>query len=172
MRIRLRKAEKEDITQLAELFKGTVRGANAADYSLEETEDWVSCGDRTEHWEELISRLYFVVAEQVEGRKNRFMYSQQAGEKGIVGFAAVSDGGYLNSMFVHKDCQRCGIARILLQEMENYARSKGIDRLFSEVSITARPFFETEGYAVVKEQRRRAGQLELKNFVMEKKLDK
>lgn len=172
MRVRLREAEQKDIAQLAELFKETVSVVNAADYSLEETEDWASCGEATAHWEELINRLYFVVAEKMEGRKEQTLYSRQGDKKVIVGFAAMSKEGYLNSMFVHKDYQRCGVARILLQEVERYAWSEGVGLVSSEVSITARHFFETEGYVVVKEQTRRANKLELRNFLMEKKSDK
>lgn len=172
MRIRLRKAEKDDIVHLDRLFQETVRTVNAVDYSLEETEDWASCGNGTERWETLVDSLYFVVAEVVEQRGKRVFPEPSAVSGPLVGFAAVSGEGYLHSMFVHKDYQRCGIARILLQDIEQYARLQGVDRLFSEVSLTARPFFEKEGYGVVKEQRRRARELELKNFVMEKKLDK
>ena len=71
-------------------------------------------------------------------------------------------------MFVHKDYQRCGVGTALLQSLERYAAGRNILKIVSEVSITARPFFEHEGFRVVKEQKRKAMRLELKNFVMEK----
>ncbi|ABR42036.1 putative acetyltransferase [Parabacteroides distasonis ATCC 8503] len=45
-------------------------------------------------------------------------------------------------MFVHKDFQSKGIVTILLNDIERYAITAGITRVTSEVSLTARPFFE------------------------------
>ena len=74
-------------------------------------------------------------------------------------------------MFVHKDFQGEGIASILLEEIERYANTARIMRITSEVSLTARPFFEKKGYIVEEEQKRKANQLSLTNFRMAKKLD-
>ena len=58
----------------------------------------------------------------------------------------------------------------MLEEAEAHARKAGICELTSEVSITARPFFERHGYVVLKGQRRRAMRLWLTNFLMAKRL--
>ena len=71
---------------------------------------------------------------------------------------------------VHKDFQGEGIATMLLEEIERYAITAGITRITSEVSLTARPFFEKKGYAVEKEQKRKANQLSLTNFLMAKEV--
>ena len=44
----------------------------------------------------------------------------------------------------------------------------GAEKITSEVSITARPFFERHGYRTVKEQKAKANRMYLTNFVMEK----
>ena len=75
-------------------------------------------------------------------------------------------------MFVHKDFQGKGSATILLNKIERYATATGIIRITSEVSLTARPFFEQRGYIVTEEQKRRANQLSLTNFWMAKNLSK
>lgn len=168
MRIRLREAEQEDILKMADLFRDTVKTVNAADYTTEETADWAACGEEKEHWETLLERLHFVVAEVVNGRSNRSVQEARTDGGEMVGFASISDEGYLHSMFVHKNFQRCGVATVLLHSMEEYAASLGIPEITSEVSITARPFFENEGYRVVCRQKRRAKHLELENFVMKK----
>ena len=90
----------------------------------------------------------------------------------VVGFESITQQGYLNSMFVHKDFQGKGIATILLNKIERYATATGIIRITSEVSLTARPFFEQRGYIVTEEQKRRANQLSLTNFWMAKNLSK
>jgi putative acetyltransferase len=86
----------------------------------------------------------------------------------IVGFSSITTQGYLHSMFVHKDFQGKGIATMLLNEIEQHATATGIKRITSEVSLTARPFFEKRGYIVEKEQKRKANQLSLTNFWMAK----
>ena len=82
----------------------------------------------------------------------------------IVGFSSITPTGYLDYMFVHKDFQGRGIATMLLEEIERYALAAGIKRITSEVSLTARPFFEKQGYVVEKEQKRQAHKLCLTNF--------
>lgn len=88
----------------------------------------------------------------------------------IVGFSSITPQGYLHSMFVHKDFQGEGIATMLLNEIEQYAITNGIIRITSEVSLTARPFFEKKGYIVEEEQKRKANQLSLTNFWMAKQV--
>ena len=73
-------------------------------------------------------------------------------------------------MFVHKDFQGKGIATMLLEEIERYAITKGIIQITSEVSLTARPFFEKQKYVVKKEQKRQANKLNLTNFLDGKNL--
>ena len=75
-----------------------------------------------------------------------------------------------HNFIVHKDFQGKGIATILLNEIERYATARGIMRITSEVSLTARPFFEKRGYIVEVEQKRKANQLYLTNFWMAKRL--
>lgn len=170
MRIRLREAKQKDIREMAELFRETVKTVNVADYSIEETEDWAACGEDVNHWKELIGRLHFVVAEVVTENNNRAMSDDRTGEEEMIGFASIGEEGYLHSMFVHQNFQRCGVATALLQTMERYAEEKGMAKIISEVSITARPFFENAGYRIVEQQKRRAQKLELTNFLMEKRL--
>lgn len=154
----IRVAKQSDIIELKELYQNTVLVINARDYSQEEVEDWASCGDDLSKIEEMIETHYFIVAVN--------QLSQ------IVGFSSVTLQGYLHSMFVHKDFQGKGIATLLLKEIERYAIATGIMRITSEVSKTARPFFEKWGYTVEAQQKRRANQLYLTNFWMAKFLSK
>lgn len=153
----IRSATAEDIPELRELFRSTVLTVNAKDYTQAETADWASCGDSTAHWEKLLAGLLFLAALDESGR--------------IIGFSAIRNDGYLHSLFVHKDWQRKGVASALLSETETCAiREFGATAVTSEVSITARPFFEKHGYATVKEQKAQANRLRLTNYVMTKKL--
>ena len=88
----------------------------------------------------------------------------------IVGFGSVNDDGYMHTLFVHKDFQHQGIATSLYKYLEAYARERGAKRLTSEVSITAKPFFEKQGVQVEEEQKRKANQMCLTNYKMSKLL--
>ena len=150
----VRAALQSDAVELKNLFQNTVLAINRRDYSQAEVEDWASCGDDLSNIEDMIKTHYFIVAinQQLE----------------IVGFSSITPQGYLHSMFVHKDFQGEGIATMLLNEIEQYAITNGIMRITSEVSLTARPFFEKKGYIVEEEQKRKANQLSLTNFWMAK----
>ena len=129
---------------------------NRCDYSQAEVEDWASCGDSVEHLKELLSHNHFIGA-----------FDEASS---MVGFSSMNKDGYLHSMFVHKDWQGKGVATQLLYEVERIARQLGVAEITSEVSLTARPFFEKKGYEIVKIQKYRANKLELTNFVMRKLL--
>ena len=55
-------------------------------------------------------------------------------------------------MFVDPAHQGRGVARMLLAYIETRAQDQGIGRLFTEASITARPFFEKCGFDLIAEQ--------------------
>lgn len=152
----IRVAQKSDTTELMNLFQNTILTINRRDYSQAEVEDWASCGVNSLKWEGMIETHYFIVA------LNR--------QSQIVGFSSITPQGYLHSMFVHKDFQNRGVATLLLEEIERYAAEHQIVRITSEVSITARPFFEKRGYQVEVEQKRKANQLTMTNLVMVKGL--
>lgn len=150
----IRRAGLFDSLEVSDLFRETVLTVNRQDYSQEEVEDWASCGNDISHIEEMISTYYFIVAVNQQSQ--------------IVGFSSITPQGYLHSLFVHKDFQGKGVATLLLDEIEKYAERQGMERITSEVSLTARPFFEKRGYVVEKEQVRRANKLFLANFWMAK----
>jgi len=154
----IRIAQQSDALELMSLFQETVLHINKRDYSEAEVADWASCGNDLSHIKDMIKTHYFIVATNQQSQ--------------IVGFSSITQQGYLHSMFVHKDFQGQGIATLLLKEIERYATTNGITRITSEVSLTARPFFEKRDYIVEKEQKRKANQLSLTNFWMAKKLTK
>lgn len=152
----IRTAQLSDAVELKDLYQNTVLIVNRRDYSQAEVEDWASCGDDLSKIADMIKTHYFIVAVNQQSQ--------------IVGFSSITPQGYLHSMFVHKDFQGKGVATILLKEIERYAIAAGIVRITSEVSLTARPFFEKKGYIVEVEQKRKANQLSLTNFWMSKDL--
>ena len=154
---KIRTLDEKDILPMRDLFCATVLNVNTRDYTEEEVKDWASCGERTERWKELLLSNQYVGAFDEHDC--------------LIGFASMNKDGYLHSMFVHKDFQHKGIATQLLLEVERIARLYGVVQITSEVSLTARTFFEKKGYEVVKIQNCQANRLELTNFVMCKLLN-
>lgn len=80
-------------------------------------------------------------------------------------------GIYIDCFYVHPDWQRQGVSSRLLGRIEHDATEQGISRIFAEVSLTARPFFEEKGFLIVNEQEKAYRNQVFKLFFMEKRLE-
>lgn len=156
MNYKIRPLEEKDIHDMQSLFHSTVLNVNIKDYTKEEVEDWASCGNDMEHWKEIIFNNQFIG-----------VFDKQ---DNLIGYSSMNKNGYMHSMFVHKDWQGKGIATLLLSEVEKIARQYKVKEITSEVSKTARPFFEHKGYVVECEQKQQANRLKLTNYKMKKVL--
>lgn len=156
MNYKIRPLEEKDLHDMQDLFRSTVLNVNIKDYTMEEVEDWASCGDDMEHLKELLSYNQYVGA-----------FDEQ---DCLIGFSSMNKNGYLHSMFVHQDWQGKGVATLLLSEVEKIARQYKVKEITSDVSKTARPFFERKGYVVECEQKQQANRLKLTNYKMKKVL--
>lgn len=87
-----------------------------------------------------------------------------------IGFSDMEPDGHLDMMFVHPAHQGIGAAGLLLERVEEEARRLGLGRIFTEASLTARPFFEHRGFAVIARQTVEKRGQKLDNFRMEKYL--
>jgi putative acetyltransferase len=67
----------------------------------------------------------------------------------IVGYADLQNDGYIDHFFVSGDQARRGVGRLLMNQIHERAKELGIGRLFSDVSLTALPFFERFGFRLV-----------------------
>lgn len=154
----LRRFRESDIHAIVALFYDTVHNVNIRDYTQEQLDAWASREDlelRTEAWKESMSKqiAYVAVIEDV-----------------IVGFADMSESGYLDRLFVHSGYQRRGIASALADMLESKAGKAGIGEIITDASITARPFFEHRGYEVVASQNVVRKGITLSNYKMRKTL--
>lgn len=145
----------DDIKEITQLFYETIQEINSKDYPKDEIDDWSSWHEDVDKWKEEIVKFYFIVA-KIHDK--------------IVGISSLATDGYLNLLFVHKDFQRHGIAKKLLSEIEKKASEQKNDLIYSDVSITAKGFFEKYGFKVEKQQLKKSKDKELINFKMTKKL--
>ena len=154
--MKLRRAGKNDLDNIVEMFEETVRNTCHVDYSAVEIEAWIGTArDNRLKWAQKIEEQYFIVAE-AEGQ--------------LMGFGSLGEGGYIDFMYTHKDAQRKGVAMQVYLALEEEAQRLGENVLSSDVSLTARPFFEHLGFRVIhKNENHRKGQV-LINYHMEKRL--
>lgn len=153
MQIRLFRPE--DAAQLAQLFHDTVREVNLRDYSIAQVQAWSPDDLYFRDWETICAQRFTYVADL-------------AGL--IVGFGELEADGHIDCFYCHKDYQRQGIGRAIYQVIEAKARELKIDRLFTEASITAKPFFQTLGFTIVAEQQVFCRGERFTNYRMEKSL--
>lgn len=151
--IKIYSASKEDVGMITQLFRDTIQNINSKDYSADEIDDWSSWWNDHDKWRERIEEQYFIKA-MIDGK--------------TVGFSSLATDGYLDFMFTHKDYQRHGVAGNLLRKIERKAKEQSNDLIYSDVSITARGFFERHGYIVEKQQFKKSRNKELINFRMTK----
>ena len=155
MNLEIRQAKNDDIVEITRLFYETIQNINSRDYSQEEIDDWSSWYTDFDKWNTKIIEQYFVVATL---------------DSKIVGFASLANDGYLDFMFVHKDYQNQGIASQLLSELEKKAIEQNNQEIYSEVSITAKTFFEKRGFCVKQKQMKKSRERELENYYMIKEM--
>ncbi|WP_309129629.1 GNAT family N-acetyltransferase [Microbacterium sp.] len=88
----------------------------------------------------------------------------------VAGFSDVSGDGHVDMMFVSPASSGRGVGRALMREIEARARRAGTPRLWADVSITARGFFEHAGFSVQVVQHPVIGGVRMTNFRMVKTL--
>lgn len=151
--MQLRKYREQDLPEIYRLFYATVHRVNGKDYSPSQLDAWAPPEMDAARWEASLAEHFTLVA--------------VCGEQ-IAGFGDITDTGYLDRLYVHPDHIGTGVGHALLDGLEQYARRAGADKIYTEASITARPFFEKHGYRVIaKQQKPLRGEIFI-NFTMEK----
>ncbi|WP_349947073.1 GNAT family N-acetyltransferase [Lacrimispora sp. BS-2] len=146
----IREYNSKDIEEITALFYDTVHGICARDYTKEQLDAWASKDMDRDAWDRSLKEHHSLVAV-----KNGM----------IAGFGDMDDTGYLDRLYVHKDYQGQGIATLLCDRLE--AGFPG-GTVTTHASITAKPFFESRGYRVFKEQQVERKGVILTNYVMKK----
>lgn len=150
----IRKFQASDITECITLFQETIHSINIKDYSPIQINLWAPSikPEVTSRWELLFQNISYVAE-----------YNNQ-----IVGFADLSLQGYLDRLYVHKNFQSRGIATNLLKKLEERANNLNLKEITTAASITAKSFFEKNGFSIVKEQQVDIQGVKFINFAMVK----
>lgn len=144
----IRRYQPKDIEEIVKLFYDTVHAING-DYTKKQLNAWANGKVNAIEWNESFISHFTVVAEQ---------------DGIIVGFGDITNDGYLDRLYVHKDYQRQGIATKICDKLEDYVKAN----ITTFASITAKPFFENRGYVTIRQNEVARGSEVLINFLMEK----
>ena len=149
----IRRYDPVNLPEIYRLFYDTVHQVNRADYTQAQVDAWAPAEMDRARWETSLAAHETWVA-------------WEGGE--IAGFGELGEEGYLDRLSVQKDFLRRGVASAILDRLEQSALRQRCRRMYTEASITARPFFERRGYQVVKKQEKPLRGQVFINFVMEK----
>jgi putative acetyltransferase len=153
--IELRRGRPDDAATVARLFRDTVRTVNRQDYAEAQIDAWAPYEVDLDGWRGVIENSHFLIA-------------TSAGM--VVGFANLDGQDYVDQLYVHKDLLRKRIATRLLEEIEREAKRRGAQRLWTQASITAKKFFERQGFVALQAQRVDHNGQTFENYVMEKRI--
>lgn len=154
-RLAIRRYEPTDLHGVIECFRRSVHGLGVQQYSPQQLAVWAPERVDENAWRTRLGRgVTFVAGAGVH----------------IAGFVTVEPPGHIDLLFVHPDHARQGLGRRLLQTACDWAADNGAIRLTADVSLVARPLFETLGFCVLRERSVERGGIALRNFCMERKL--
>lgn len=143
----------DDAQHLADIYYYTIHHINVQDYSDEQINAWAPSSSLEltgwkKKWETIMPLVALI-------------------ENKIVGFIEFELNGHIDCFYVHHEYQGFGIGSSLMNEVFNRANDLNLKRVFAEVSITAKLFFESKGFKVVKQQHVEIRGVKLTNFIME-----
>lgn len=144
-----------DTPILIDLFRKTVHTICRKDYSQEQLDAWAPKEIDASKWTTRFASSFTVIAE--DGRQ-------------VAGFANLENDGCVDMFYVAAEYQSQGVGSRLLESIEQEAKRQGLKKLHSDVSLTARPFFLSKGFAVENEYSKKVGAVTFPNTIVVKNL--
>lgn len=154
--IKIRLFQASDADQIARLYHDTIREVNICDYTRQQVKAWAPDELYFRNWVEVCSNRFTFVADD---------------EGAIAGFGELEPDGHIDCFFCHKNYQRRGVGSLIYQAIETKACELLLSQLFLEASITAKPFFESQGFSVIKKQEVACRGETFITYIMEKTLE-
>jgi len=148
----IRRYRSGDHLSIAGIYRNAIHRLAAGDYTASQLEAW--CGTKTDDdaWRKRCE-LKQPFVKVLDGR--------------VAGFIELDRDGHIDCTYVDPDFARRGVMSEIMEAVKDEARSLGLTRLFAEVSITARPFFEKHGFRHLRDNEVHIGDVALVNFIME-----
>lgn len=158
MECKIRKLADTDMKNIVSMYYRTVHSVNAKDYSSQQLEAWAP-----------MEKKESTISKWAHSLKKNISYVAEIDSK-IIGFGDITIHGYLDRLYTHQYFQKKGVASSLLKLLENKVREIGVTEVWTEASITAKSFFESHEYKLVRPQMVERNGVMLLNFIMNKNI--
>jgi len=152
----VRKFKQGDEKELWDLFYNTIHNVNILDYDKAQVAAWAP--------DDLDINFAIQKFREIDP-----LVVIQDGK--IIGYADIQPDGYIDHFYCHHEFQGRGVGSMLFAALEKKVKDNTISKMYSNVSLTARPFFEAMGFSVEKEQLLQQGGQRLKNYRMVRSYD-
>ena len=124
-----------DAPLLASIFRAAIEELAAEDYSPAQCEAWMSAADDEKTFADKRGKELTLIATL---------------ERQPVGFASLKGNDHIEMLYVHPRAAGRGVAKALIDALETLAAARGITKITTEASDTARDFFAHRGYAATR----------------------
>src|SRR5213594_1186885 len=119
-----------DAPLLAEIFRASIEGLTADDYSASEQEAWASMADDEAAFAARLADALTLLG-TIDGAP--------------VGFASLAGTERIDMLYVHPAAAGQGVGSMLIDALEKLAAARGGSRLTADVSDSAQDFFRHRG---------------------------
>lgn len=141
-----------DHVQIAEIFTAAIHEIASEVYTEEQCLAWAPREPEYDRWEKRCEwKRPFVAV--VDSR--------------IAGFLELDTDGHIDCAYIHPEHQRKGLMTMLVRHAMEVTLSAGINRIYVEASICAKPLFEKLGFTLICENKVCLKGVELLNYKME-----
>jgi putative acetyltransferase len=152
----LRAYQARDLPAIVGLFQAAVSQLTAQHYDRAQRQAWAPALSDMPAWQTRLASLDLLIAEDGQA---------------IAGFIGFTSNGHIDLLFTAPGYARQGVATALYAAAEQRLRTAGARELFTEASLTARPFFARQGFSEEQAQTVTRGAVTLPRFAMRKILE-
>ena len=134
MGLHIRAYAEGDAQALRQVFHSSIHQVASRNYTAEQIAAWAPAHFDAQEWAARMRGIRPFVAE-LGGQ--------------VAGYADLQPDGYIDHFYVAGHAAGQGVGRALMGHIHQAATAHAIMRLWSNVSLSAQPFFERAGFAIV-----------------------
>ncbi|MEO0433058.1 MAG: GNAT family N-acetyltransferase [Cyanobacteria bacterium J06656_5] len=164
LRPNIRKYEPGDELAIGRIYYDAVHQLTRDDYTEEQRNAWATPIEGGDAWAEKWRRRCDGEATPLEYRKQPWVAVVDGDVAGFIEFDA---DGHIDCTYVSPKYAGKGYMSAIMERIFQEARRSNLFRLYDEVSITARSFFECHGFRVVRDNPHEVRSVPILNYIME-----
>ncbi len=154
--MKIQEVRPNQVSKIAKLYYETVRQINSRDYSSEQINAWAPRIEEESYWLSRWDNCLVLVAQESEQ---------------ILGFVEFRPHGEVDCFYVSHLAQRMGVGKAMIARVILEAQNLKLKEIWADVSVSAKPFFESMGFKVEREQIRSYRSQEFQQYFMKRLID-